>query len=50
VVVQDEAASFIEVKDETIMLRELQASDPQFIGPYRLRGLLGVRMSRSRGR
>jgi eukaryotic-like serine/threonine-protein kinase len=24
------------------MLRELQASDPQFIGPYRLRGLLGV--------
>jgi eukaryotic-like serine/threonine-protein kinase len=25
-----------------IMLRELQAGDPQFIGPYRLRGLLGV--------
>jgi len=25
-----------------IMLRELKAGDPQFIGPYRLRGLLGV--------
>jgi eukaryotic-like serine/threonine-protein kinase len=25
-----------------IMLRELQAGDPQLIGPYRLRGLLGV--------
>jgi len=25
-----------------IMLRELQASDPQFAGPYRLRGLLGA--------
>jgi eukaryotic-like serine/threonine-protein kinase len=24
------------------MLRELQADDPQFIGPYRLRGLLSV--------
>jgi hypothetical protein len=25
-----------------IMLRELQASDPQVIGPYRLRALLGA--------
>jgi hypothetical protein len=25
-----------------IMSRELQASDPQFTGPYRLGGLLGV--------
>ena len=40
--VQDEPASLIEVKDGMIVLRELQASDPQFIGPYRLRGLLGV--------
>ena len=31
--VQDEPASFTEVMDEMIMLRELQASDPQFIGP-----------------
>ena len=40
--VQDEPAPVIEAKDGMIMLRELQASDPRFIGPYRLRGLLGM--------
>jgi eukaryotic-like serine/threonine-protein kinase len=39
---RDASVSFIEAVDGMIMLRDLQASDPRYIGPYRLRGLLGV--------